>query len=193
MIIRRLKQTDAVRLSTLHQQSLPETVSSKIGGNYLKDIYRSIAKNKTNNIAILSEEKNEINGVVCATFNLDKFQSDVKKEIKTSDYFKILASIISFNPPIWDVLNRIIFERKLSKIYEKEYLAITILFTNRKNRKKGIATKLLKKLFVLSKNKCKFAYVDTLSNNRPALNLYKSLGFKIKREIDNSTLLSRRI
>jgi len=77
----------------------------------------------------------------------------------------------------------------LIKSYKKNYVSILILFTTEKFRRRGIGSRLIKRVLKQTNKKVKYFYVDTLSTNKTALNLYKTLGFKIKKRIADSILL----
>jgi len=189
MIIRPIKLEDTAKLSVFHRESLPDTISSKMGKNYLEAIYRSIVKNRGNNLAYLMEEKGQITGAICSTYDLGLFQTQVIKELKFTDYIQILVAIASFKATLINILKRMFFEKTLIKSYKKNYVSILILFTTEKFRRRGIGSRLIKRVLKQTNKKVKYFYVDTLSTNKTALNLYKTLGFKIKKRIADSILL----
>lgn len=189
MKIRSIRVGDVVKLSVIHKDSLPNTISSKMGLFYLESIYRSVVKNIKNNIAYVAVEKNQIAGAIVATTDLNLFQLQIKKEMSFKDYLKIIQTILLLNVSPLEIVKRIRSENKLSKNYKKKYATIVILFTDKNYRKMGVATKLVNKTLRFYKKKVTHIYVDTLNANKPAIKLYESLGFKVQKNLDDSVLL----
>ena len=168
-----IKEGDEKELSTLHVEALPNTVSSKIGCHYLESLYRSIAKNKKNNCAFIAIENSKIVGVITATTNLELFQSQAKKDLSIKNYLLTLLSIITLKVSFLEILKRIQFENKLIKSYKKSYATIIILFVNKDQRRKGIASNLIKKILNFYSNKSENIYVDTFLKNKGAIKQHK--------------------
>lgn len=188
MKIRPIKEGDAKGLSALHVKALPHTVSSQIGAYYLESIYRSVAKNKKNNCAFVAIESGRIIGAISATTNLKLFQSHVKRDLSIKNYLMILLAIITLRVSLLEILKRVQFENKLVENYMNNYATITILFVSKAQRRKGIGSKLTKKILKFY-SKRDHIYVDTLLENKEAIRLYESLGFKLDMIIRDSAVL----
>ena len=175
----------------MHIQSLPHTVSSKIGKFYLECIYKSVIKNKKNNFSLVATNNKHIIGVIVATTSLPIFQSDVKKELFLIGYMQIFISLVSRKYFLIELIKRVKFENQLTKQYMDKYATIVILFTDVKFRKKGVATKLTKETIKFYKGKVDNIYVDTLINNHTAQKFYKSMGFSKINKVDSSILFKK--
>lgn len=189
MKISQIKKSDVSKLSLLHIQSLPNTVSSKIGAFYLERIYKVVAQNTKTHFGLKAIENGKIVGAVCSTTNLKRFEEDVKKQLSLKDYLKILLAIISFRITIIDLIRRISFEKSLAGSYNKNYCSIVIFFVNQDFRRKGIGLLLIKEILSFYKGKVDNIYVDTLLSNKTAIKFYRAFGFKEVKNIENSVLL----
>jgi len=187
MKIKQIGKNDIIKVALLHKKALPQTVSSRLGEFYLRSIYEA-AINDKNTKAFIAMDKGAIAGAVVATTNLSSFQSQVKSQLFARGYFDILIALLKRVSLIADLAKRISFERKLLREYNGKYATFVILFTVKQFREKGIGTKLVKEVLKQYKNNTKNIYVDTLVENKPAKNLYESLGFKTLKKIDDSCL-----
>lgn len=189
MKIRELKETDIKEIADLHLNCLPDTVSSKLGTFYLEKIYYTFAKSR-HCFSLLAVENGKIIGVIAATTDLDKFQSQTKKKFTLATYLKVAKSIIMQKTSALELIKRILYEKQLVKNYQKPYLTIVALIIHSQHRRQGIASKLLKATIKKNSTKVKYFYVDTLETNQSAQKLYQGLNFKIQAKIKNSILLS---
>jgi len=182
-----MQDEDIETVSQLHIKSLSDTISSKIGSHYLENIYKSATNDKKNTTALVALDKNKIIGVVVATKNLDQLESLIKKNLFIAGYVQIALAFIKGKFPLLGLFKRIRFEKELVRNFKKKYLTFVIIYTVKNHRGKGIATKLVKKVISSIKD-VNYFYVDTISDNQPAIKLYKSLGFKLQKKIEDSLL-----
>ena len=189
MKILTLRKYDIEKTVSLHIKALPETTSSKIGESYLRQIYRTIYKNKKNNSSLVALKNGSIVGVITATSDLKLLGDQFKGALTLKDYFSIIKSLTTNKITLKELFQKYIFEKELIKNYKKKYLAITVLFVNKDSRKKGIGKKLVLALIRNYEKTGENIYVDTLSINVNAIGFYKSLGFKTIKKIKDSTLL----
>lgn len=173
--IRQLINTDIPAVVSLHLLSLPNTMSSRIGPDYLSLLYSSLLYDK-NALPLVAVKNDTVVGCVTATRDLTRTSDHLR-----SIHFKaapiitkaLLNRKISFN----DLINKLLFERALVKQFGLPYPTVLTLFVSPTIQGQGIGKQLVNTVLKQYKQHhlCQ-VYVDTEENNTPAQKFYEHLG-----------------
>ena len=193
MEIRRITETDIDRVVELHRKTLPCTMSSRLGKNFLKRIYLRLLKYPDNHIALCISDRKKIVAVATLTLNFRITNLTIGKlDIVTFSEIVVELLLLRIKPK--EVIQRLQFEYQISKTFVSAYLYILTFFVDDKYQGQGIGKKLLNEVLALTKKKkAKHLYVDTQIKNKQALGFYLKNGFKKISQITDSFLLEHKI
>lgn len=180
MKIINLTDADIEAVSNLHQNNLVSP-GSKLGPTYLNSFYRLLLSDTKLQICLLAKEKGKVVGVISATRNLTKTRHLLNKLYSPKLVIITLRAILTGKVGLLDLIKRAIFEYILINKFGPDLGYILALAVDKKYQRKGIGKRLFKRLIsILKKQNIDRLYVDTLKDNKNALNFYLAMGFTKK-------------
>lgn len=165
-------ESDIDKIVRLHRETL-DTLSSKIGENYLKALYSLILTDAKKQLVLVAENNTEIVGVISITKDLEKTK---RLLFKSEIIFEVLKALLFQKIRISEIFRRLREEQIISKKVTKNSVYIMTLFVHKNYRNQRIGSKLAKRAF--KEAKAKKVFVNTLSTNKNAQKFYESFGFK---------------
>lgn len=187
MNIRPLTHSDIDTAVALHLATLGDTTSSKIGKEYLTDLYKKIIKLSPLVLTYGSFEQNQLTGVIVATKDLSQLQFTLSPLNAPVQLYHIVKALFTRSVSISELARKIRFERAIISTFKTPYPSILLLYVSPLRQKKGIGKSLLRKVtHEWEKNKSRVLYVDTLDTNKNAQKFYEKMGFKKACHIEDS-------
>jgi len=178
MQIKKVKFRDVEKMAKLHLETLPD-ISSSIGLSAVTKLYKLIFNTPKIHSCFSAWEDGEFLGFVVISKNMDLTHKLFHEIFSIKNVIVLSFMIITFKVSFLRIVNRIFFEKKLTKIIGKNYCCISTICVNEKYQRKGIGKLLLiEALKDIQKLKNKRLYVYTRFDNKKALNFYNKFGFK---------------
>jgi len=166
------------KLAKLHYENLPKSKYTMIGIDAVKTLYLSLLTSKKINLFIAKKDNSEIIGFIISSQSKLSIAGLIFKNLFRNKYIKLkfLLQLIYFK----NIKNIIIeiFNPSKDFLFEKniKYSQILSLIVNKPEQGKGIAKRLIKLLFSISKsNECKKIISITTSYQKNAIFFYESI------------------
>lgn len=192
MTLKRISKTEVQQVVTLHSSCLPETTSSKLGPEYLNQLYLQLLSSPLHHELLGISDNNSIVGVITITNDLDFTISQISPSILGSQMKLLVLSILRGRISLFSLAQRFLFEKMMLSKLPRPHSFIMTLFVHPSYRRKGIARKLMNAAITWSKEqKRDVLIVDTEITNTAAQHFYRELGFRTMKEMLGSTVLTK--
>ncbi len=174
--IRPMIHQDITEVVALHRRSLTGTLSSRIGSNYLKYLYRRLLQDSAHT-ALVYYQDDQIIGVLTATKNLIRTSQKISPLFSPTAIVLILMSILTMRVGMGELFEQLFFEKNLLKNFDNPYITILTLFVSPDHQRKHIGRTLVQSLLTVYKSQSlAYVYVDTLQENTSAQAFYIAMG-----------------
>lgn len=191
MYIRHLRLENVNEAAKLHFQTLPD-ISSTLGLSYVTKMYKLMLADLNAHFGWGVWENKELIGFVIVSRNMNLTHKLFHKLLSPNTFFNVLFHVITFQVSTIRLIERVLFERKLDTVIEKNYCCLGPLCISRKYQRQGIGTTLMARVYQrLRILKIDRLYVYTRSDNFQAIAFYKKKGFRILAEFHEGIIFSR--
>lgn len=186
--------TDLEQVVMLHKQTLPLTVSSKIGRLYLTNLYKKLLSFNNVHLCLVACEDKKIVGVITATKDL-KYTQELFSPFRSFHLMPIIIiGLLRGKITIGELFRRISFESKLITKFNSPYATILTFFVKLGNQNQGVGKYLLTKCIDYFRiNRTKEIFVDTLKKTPTSHFFYEKCGFKKLVQIDDALIFNLKI
>lgn len=182
MVYQRATIDDISSIISLHQLTLPQTTSSKIGSGYLRVLYL-LCINSSHRIVYLAKEDEKIVGVISATIDISRLTTDLMPFFPKVVYY-VAHALVKKRITLLEIVRKARFENTLVSEFGKPYASILTVCVHPTYQRHGIGKQLMEHMFMwYSKKGIKTFYVDTEVSNTKAQQFYKKAGGTYKKTI----------
>lgn len=180
--IKRPKLDDLISVSMIHTTLFKQTLTTRLGLDFVKKIYRTVYGDNNCKIFVAYEDERPL-GFITATENFKETNENISKNISFRYKIALIPKFI-FNPfLVVSFLVSAILHNQIKRYLGQNAIYVMTIGVDIHSQKKGIGKKLMAKLISEYGSMKKRVVVDTEANNKKAVAFYKSIGFKIEREI----------